>query len=163
RGGRARRDHAGPAVPVTARDARRGIDARREQRRRRPAGVGTARRGDAARRATLRRRAMKRMITVLGALVLMATACGSGGGNKNSKTVTLLTHDAFAASKDVLADFTQQTGYTVKLVQPGDAGVVVNQAILTKDHPLADALFGVDNTFLTRALDAGIFQPYTPP
>jgi thiamine transport system substrate-binding protein len=115
---------------------------------------------------------MKRTIAALGALALLATACGSSRSNSNSesgsrggknpKTVTLLTHDAFAASKDVLADFTAQTGYTVKLVQPGDAGVVVNQAILTKDHPLADALFGVDNTFLTRALDAGIFQPYTP-
>ena len=29
-----------------------------------------------------------------------------------------------------------------------------------KDHPVADAFFGVDNTFLTRALDAGIFEPY---
>ena len=26
---------------------------------------------------------------------------------------------------------------------------------------MADALFGVDNTFLTRALDAGMFEPYT--
>ena len=46
-------------------------------------------------------------------------------------------------------------------MQPGDAGVMVNEAILRKDHPVADALFGVDNTFLTRALDAGIFDPYT--
>ena len=26
---------------------------------------------------------------------------------------------------------------------------------------MADALFGVDNTFLTRALDANVFEPYT--
>ena len=63
----------------------------------------------------------------------------------------------------MLADFTKQTGYKVKLVQPGDAGVMVNEAILRKDHPVADALFGVDNTFLTRALDAGIFDPYIAP
>ena len=63
--------------------------------------------------------------------------------------------------RTVLADFTKQTGYKVKLVQPGDAGVMVNEAILRKDNPVADALFGVDNTFLTRALDAGIFDPYT--
>ena len=37
----------------------------------------------------------------------------------------------------------------------------MNQAILTKDNPLGDVFFGVDNTFLTRALDAGIFEPYT--
>ena len=38
---------------------------------------------------------------------------------------------------------------------------MVNQAILTKDAPLADVLYGVDNTFLSRALDAGIFDEYT--
>jgi thiamine transport system substrate-binding protein len=75
-------------------------------------------------------------------------------------TVRLLTHSSFAVSKDVLAEFTATTGYKVKLVQPGDAGVMVNEAILRKDSPVADALFGIDNTFLTRALDAGIFDSY---
>ena len=108
---------------------------------------------------------------VVGALVSTA-ACGSsakktqGTGSTSSttapkiRTVRLLTHSAFAVSKSVLAQFKQSTGYEVKLVQPGDAGVVVSEAILRKDHPVADALFGVDNTFLTRALDAGIFQTY---
>jgi len=76
-------------------------------------------------------------------------------------TVRLLTHSSFAVSKAVLADFTKQSGYKVKLVEPGDAGVMVNAAILRKGDPVADAMFGVDNTFLTRALDAGIFDPYT--
>jgi thiamine transport system substrate-binding protein len=64
-------------------------------------------------------------------------------------------------SKAVLAGFTKQTGITVKILQSGDAGAALNQAILTKDHPLGDAFFGVDNTFLGRALAAGIFEPYT--
>jgi thiamine transport system substrate-binding protein len=38
----------------------------------------------------------------------------------------------------------------------------VSEAILRKRNPVADALFGVDNTFLTRALDAEVFEPYTP-
>ena len=42
----------------------------------------------------------------------------------------------------------QQTGITVKVLQAGDAGAMVNQAILTKDKPQGDVLFGVDNTFL---------------
>jgi thiamine transport system substrate-binding protein len=40
---------------------------------------------------------------------------------------------------------------------------MVNQAILTRDAPLAHVLFGVDNTFLSRALDADIFEPYSSP
>jgi thiamine transport system substrate-binding protein len=106
-----------------------------------------------------------RRLVVVGCAVVLAAACSSSsksGSGNTSKTVTLLTHSSFAASKNVLADFTKQTGYTVKLVQPGDAGVMVNQAILNKDHPVADALYGVDNTFLTRALKAGIFEKYQP-
>ena len=95
-------------------------------------------------------------------------ACGSSGSQTGAstttvstrgQTVTLLTHDAFAVSKDVLADFTRATGIKVKVLKSGDAGAMVNKAILTKDAPLADAIFGVDNTFLTRAVDEGIFEP----
>lgn len=104
---------------------------------------------------------------VLGALAL--AACGSSTDNKSSAsgstkagdTVTLVTHDSFAVSKPVLKAFTKQTGITVKVLKNGDAGAALNQAILTKDNPLGDAFFGVDNTFLSRALDAGIFVPYT--
>jgi thiamine transport system substrate-binding protein len=46
-------------------------------------------------------------------------------------------------------------------VAAGDAGAMVNQAILTVDNPLADVMFGVDDTFLTRAVKAGIFEPFT--
>ena len=114
---------------------------------------------------------MKRVLVAVTAAVILATACGSSAKHETPSgtastvgprisTVTLLTHSSFAASKDVLADFTKQTGYKVKIVQPSDAGVMVNEAILRKKNPVADALFGVDNTFLTRALDAGIFDPY---
>jgi thiamine transport system substrate-binding protein len=112
-------------------------------------------------------------IAMVAAVSAFVAGCGSSGKPASSgstpdtstpsikiTTVRLLTHSSFAASKDVLADFTAQTGYKVKLIQPGDAGVMVNEAILRKDNPVADAMFGVDNTFLTRALDAGIFDPY---
>ena len=118
---------------------------------------------------------MKRVLiaVVLAAAVVVATSCGSSAkhttGSATSSTVaprittvTLLTHSSFAVSKSVLADFTKQTGYKLKILQPSDAGVMVNEAILRKKNPVADALFGVDNTFLTRALDAGIFDAYVP-
>ena len=80
-----------------------------------------------------------------------------------SKTVTLVTYDSFALSKKTLADFTKKTGITVKVLKNGDTGKVVNTAILTKNRPQGDVLFGIDNTFLSKALDAGIFEPYTSP
>lgn len=73
----------------------------------------------------------------------------------------LLTHESFALSEGVLETFTEQTGIVVKVQTSGDAGTMVNQAILTKDNPIADVVYGVDNTFLSRAVNAGLFVPYT--
>ncbi|MES9622671.1 thiamine ABC transporter substrate-binding protein [Streptomyces tuirus] len=92
-------------------------------------------------------------------------ACGSsdgGQGSGDSKTVTLVSHDSWAASKDVIAAFEKQSGYKVDVLKDGDAGQAVNKAILTKDNPQGDVFFGVDNTLLSRALDNGLFQPYEP-
>lgn len=75
-------------------------------------------------------------------------------------TLTLLTHDSFDVSEEVLASFTQATGVDVEVVPLGDAGSAVNQAILTAENPEGDLLFGVDTTFLSRALEADIFVPY---
>jgi len=95
----------------------------------------------------------------------MVAACGSSDSNDASTspddTVTLVTHDSFSVSKPVLRAFTKQTRITVKVLKNGDAGTALNQAILTKDNPLGDVFFGVDNTFLSRALAQDIFAPYT--
>lgn len=79
-----------------------------------------------------------------------------------SGTVTLVTHDSYAISDSVLADFTKQTGVTVKINKTGDAAAMVNRAILTKGSPEGDALFGIDNNLLSRGLDSGLFQSYQP-
>lgn len=101
----------------------------------------------------------------LGACVTAVAACGSPSapeGTPAQVTVTLMTHDSFNVSQPVLDAFRDETGITVKVLTAGDAGAALNQAILTKDNPVADVFYGVDNTFLTRALDAGIFEAYTP-
>ncbi|MYS22073.1 thiamine transport system substrate-binding protein [Streptomyces sp. DvalAA-14] len=117
---------------------------------------------------SVRRRVIGTLVlATAGATVLAACGSSSDSGSKGgsgaaaSKTVTLVSHDSFAASKPVLAEFTKETGYTVKVLRGGDAGAAVNQAILTKDHPRGDVFFGVDNTLLSRALDNGLFDPYT--
>ncbi|MGW7432986.1 thiamine ABC transporter substrate-binding protein [Streptomyces sp. NPDC054861] len=106
------------------------------------------------------------LVAALGVSAL--TACGTDdvrdaagkSGEPAPKTVTLVSHDSFNASKEVLAQFTKQTGFTVKVLKSGDAGVAVNKEILTKGSPQGDVFFGVDNTLLSRALDNGIFVPY---
>ena len=102
---------------------------------------------------------------LLAVAVVSTAACGSNGNSSGSagpQTVTLLTHDSFAVSKSVLAAFTAKTGIRVKIDKSaGDAGSALSQAILTKSHPIADAFYGLDNTFLSRALDEGIFEEWT--
>ncbi|MFF7890384.1 thiamine ABC transporter substrate binding subunit [Streptomyces sp. NPDC007907] len=96
-------------------------------------------------------------------LVGTLAACGSSDGGQGSgdpRTVTLVSHDSWAASEDVIAAFEKQSGYKVNVLRDGDAGQAVNKAILTKDNPQGDVFFGVDNTLLSRALDNDLFQSY---
>lgn len=78
-------------------------------------------------------------------------------------TLRVLTHDSFAISEVVVAAFEQANNAKVQFIKGGDAGTALNKAILSKDNPLADVFYGVDNTFLSRALNEGVFEPYASP
>lgn len=109
------------------------------------------------------------LVAALGVLSLTVAACTSqesadpAATPSGPVTVQLLTHDSFALSEDVIAEFEQSSGITVELVSGGDAGSMVAGAILAAGAPTADVIFGVDNTLVTRALEAGVFEPYTSP
>jgi len=96
-------------------------------------------------------------------LVAALAACSSTAPEIESSPpteVVLVTHDSFSVSKKVLREFSEQTGYEVTIVQNGDTGQVVNSAILSAGVPQGDVLFGVDNTFLSRAQEGGVFEDY---
>jgi thiamine transport system substrate-binding protein len=105
----------------------------------------------------MNRDAIRVAITML-ATLLIATGCSS---ESTPDEIVLLTHESFALSDGILDSFTDQTGITVKVQTAGDAGTMLNQAILTMDNPIADVMYGIDNTFLSRAIDFGLFIPYT--
>ena len=98
------------------------------------------------------------LITLL-LIVITISACGE----EEDGTVTLLTHDSFWISEGVFQEFTDQTGIKVELQMAGDTGQLLASAILTASNPAADVIFGIDNTFLQRALDAEIFSAYESP
>jgi len=75
-------------------------------------------------------------------------------------SITLVTYDSFVVSEGTLESFAVDTCIEVTQVAAGDAGQLVSAAILTKDNPTADVMFGIDNTFLQRGLDAELFMPY---
>jgi thiamine transport system substrate-binding protein len=99
----------------------------------------------------------------LAALSACSVAGRSGGAETDGDRVVLVTHDSFAVSDEVLAAFQEETGRTVEVRQVGDAGAMVNQLVLTKDEPLGDVVFGIDNTFASRALDEGVLDAYESP
>lgn len=74
--------------------------------------------------------------------------------------IVLVTHDSFNLSKGTLEEFTKQTGITVEVQAAGDAGELVNKLVLTKDSPLGDVVFGIDNTFASRAVEEGVLEKY---
>ncbi|NLG99728.1 MAG: thiamine ABC transporter substrate-binding protein [Chloroflexi bacterium] len=82
---------------------------------------------------------------------------------EGARSLTVMTHDSFAVSEPVIRQFEEENNVKLNIVQAGDAGASLNRAILSKGSPLADVFYGVDNTFLSRALEADIFEPYDSP
>ncbi len=102
---------------------------------------------------------MKRILPVIFLLIAtLFSACSPA-----TVTLTVMTHDSFAASQSVITAFEQANNVKLVFLKSGDAGVALNKAILSKDAPLADVFYGVDNTFLSRALASGIYEPYASP
>jgi len=73
-----------------------------------------------------------------------------------------MTHDSFAVSEEVVKSFENEYGVKLVFLKSGDTGAALNRAILTKNDPEADVFYGVDNTFLSRAVQEEIFEPYSP-
>jgi len=109
---------------------------------------------------------MKKLALLFSTFLFLFSACSSGSTATQStepQTLTIMTHDSFAISEMLIKSFEEENNAKVVFLKSGDAGAVLNRAILTKDAPLADLLFGVDNTFLSRALEADIFEVYESP
>jgi thiamine transport system substrate-binding protein len=107
---------------------------------------------------------MKKLTILLSTVVLIFAACTptttATPPSGEPQTLTVMTHDSFAVSDVVKKAFEEANNAKIVFLKSGDAGAVLNKAILTKDAPLADVLYGVDNTFISRALEGDIFEPY---
>jgi thiamine transport system substrate-binding protein len=107
---------------------------------------------------------MKKLTLLLLSFLFLLAACAPTATatpvSTEPQTLTVMTHDSFAVSEAVVKAFEEANNAKLVFLQSGDAGAMLNKAVLTKDAPLADVLFGVDNTFLSRALEEDIFEPY---
>ncbi len=113
---------------------------------------------------------MKKILAV-SVLILLVAAAGCLGSESNSntsnttgtQTLVVYSYKSFQSiAKAAIPKFEEKYGVKVQLVTIGDAGEVLNRLILEKDNPKADVVVGIDNSYLQKALDAGILEPYRP-
>ena len=104
---------------------------------------------------------MRNTLTVLAALALASAA--SAQSNPAQTTLTVITHDSFDVDRKLIAAFETQNRAKVRFIKGGDAGELLNRLILTRRAPIADVVYGLDNSLLPRARQAGILQPYKSP
>ncbi len=99
-------------------------------------------------------------------LLVLVTACSTAPTPTQATgpvTLTVMTHDSFAVSEEVVKAFEDEFDAKLVFLKSGDTGAALNRAILMKEAPEADVFYGVDNTFLSRAVQEGVFESYTSP
>lgn len=106
----------------------------------------------------------KKILILLLSVLFIITACSPSPtpiDEPGLVTLTVMTHDSFAVSEEVVKAFEIEYGAKLVFLKSGDTGAALNRAILTRNDPEADIFYGVDNTFLSRAVQEGIFEAYT--
>jgi thiamine transport system substrate-binding protein len=116
-----------------------------------------------AQRKTLNARGSAWAGWLLLGLCLLPTAYTPQPASAQQTTLTVLTHESFSLDKKLIAQFEKESGIRLRFLKAGDAGETLNRAILTKAAPVADVLYGFDNSMLSKALAAGILEPYRSP
>jgi thiamine transport system substrate-binding protein len=94
----------------------------------------------------------------------ITSTAADGGADLEPVDLTLVVYDSFplegTSLNDALAAFTTSSGVDVELVSAGDAGTMASKAVLTAGNPEGDVMWGIDNTLLSRVVDADVFEPY---
>jgi thiamine transport system substrate-binding protein len=100
---------------------------------------------------------MNRRNFSLAAIALAAFSVSSPTLAANELRV--MVHSSFSLPKPLLAQFETQNGVKLAVIKGGDAGEMLNKLVLTRAQPVADVVFGIDNTLVGKALAAGVLEP----
>ena len=90
---------------------------------------------------------MKKLTALLASSSLLLAGCAAADNGSAQTKVTLVAHDSFAISDESIAEFEAASGFELEIIRAGDAGSLTNRLVLTKSAPIADVVFGIDNTF----------------
>ena len=108
---------------------------------------------------------MNKRFFALASILLLLAGCSAGQTETETPILTVMTHDSFAVSADLISSFEEANQVRINFVKAGDTGAALNRLILTSQSAQAEAdvFYGLDNTFLSRALKADLFEPYQAP
>ncbi len=106
-------------------------------------------------------------IALIGSSALVVSGCATDTqpaeeSGSTTNEVTIVVHDSFIDGAEFEAAASEATGYDVKVITSGDGGELTNKLVLTKGAPIADAFFGVDNTFASRLVENDVVAEVEP-
>ena len=109
---------------------------------------------------------MKRRVFLGLAAVLAMAACSpaekKAEQSQAAVEVRLAVHKSFDLPKELIAKFEQENQAKVNIIKVGGGGELVNKLILSRAKPVADAVFGLDNTTSAKVREAGILADNQP-
>ena len=77
--------------------------------------------------------------------------------------VRLAVHKSFSLPKDAFAAFERASEAKVLGSKAGSGNELVNKLVLSRAQPIADAVYGLDNTTVLKAKEGGILAAAQPP
>ncbi|MBK8738386.1 MAG: thiamine ABC transporter substrate-binding protein [Betaproteobacteria bacterium] len=106
----------------------------------------------------------RRTLSMLAAAALAFAACRIPSPlSASAQELRVLVHSSFELPKSLLAKFEADAGIKLSIIKGGDAGEMLNKLILTRAKPIADVVYGLDNTLVGKALAAGVLDAYGGP
>ena len=100
---------------------------------------------------------MKRILLAVATAALLMPAVQA------QTEVRLAVHKSFSLPKDAFAAFERANDAKVSVIKAGSGNELVNKLVLSRAQPIADAVYGLDNTTVLKAKEGGILAAAQPP
>lgn len=114
---------------------------------------------------------MRKFSAIIFVFIIIGISAYLFFSNKSVSTadtdLTIYAYDSFVSEwgpgPKIFPVFEEEYGIKVTVISAGDAGQVLQRAIIEKNNVNADLLIGIDNNLLSTAIAADVLEPYKSP
>lgn len=107
------------------------------------------------------------IIVIIGISVFSFSSRGRRSTSTTEEFLTIYSYDSFVSEwgpgPKIFPAFEEKYGIKISVISAGDAGQVLQRAIIEKNNVNADLLIGIDNNLLSKAISADILSSYKSP